>query len=185
LEVKQKIHDALLKELVKTDDKGKYPILMNLVRRGGFTVKCSVDLKSGKGCVDVVLTYPREAVAVIDTGEAILMGSGGGPNPVTFELITDVDFDVGKKLAQVNRYKREYTDVRVIIPEEYREDYSQLFTINDVRVHTWKGIRKWKCKKCGNITEIKDSSMKPDKCSSGSCSNNQLYFVGLKDAQFR
>lgn len=183
MDIQQKIHDALLKELVKKDDKGKYPNLMTLVRRGGFTVKCSVDLKNGKGCVDVVLRYP----VVLSTHEyrGVFVMGDNSPNPVAFELITDVDFDAGKKLEQVNRYKQEFADVRVIIPEEYEEEYSQLFAMNDVRVHSWKGIRRWKCKKCEEIKEVEHSSMQPYQCGIGSCPCTQLYFVGLKNVSFK
>ncbi len=71
------------------------------------------------------------------------------------------------------------------LPEEYKEDYAQLFSINDITVHAWKGTRRWKCKKCENVTEVKESSMKPNRCSSNSCTNTDLYFIGLKDVQFK
>jgi len=195
MDIPQKIHDALLKELVKKDDEGKYPNLMELVRRGGFTVKCSVDLTSEKGCVDVFLTYtsvpsvpPTLSVSETKNGKGLVVGfdwGDSGPHPVAFELITDVDFDVGKKLEQVNRYKKEFADVRVIIPEEYEEEYAQLFTMNDVRVHTWKGIRRWKCKKCEKIREVEHSSMQPYQCGIDSCSFKELNFVGLKNVSFK
>jgi len=180
LDIKQTIHDALLKELVKKDDKGKYPNLMKLVRHGKFTVKCSVDLRNEKGCIDVVLTYPKPIYCKV-TEDGGLVIAEAPPKPTAFELVTDIDFDVGKKLEQLNRYKREYYDTRVIIPEEYKEDYAQLFSINDITVHVWKGTRRWKCKKCGNVTEVKESSMEPNKCGSKSCNSNQLYFIGLRD----
>jgi len=183
LDVKQTIHDALLKELVKKDDKGKYPNLIELVRRGKFTVKCSVDLRSEKGCIDVVLTYPKPIYWVEENEVPITREAP--PKSTAFELVTDIDFDVGKRLEQLNRYRREYDDTRVIIPEEYKEDYAQLFSINDITVHTWKGTRRWKCKKCQKVTEVGESSIKPTECSSNSCKNTDLYFVGLKDAQFK
>ena len=188
MDIPQKIHDALLKELVKIDGKGKYPILMNLVRHGGFTVKCSVDLKNGKGCVDVVLRFPTSSKLSVSepNGGGLAVGVfGDGLNPIAFELITDVDFDVGKKLEQVNRYKKEFSDVRVIIPEEYEKEYAQLFTMNDVGVHTWKGIRRWKCKKCEKIREVEHSSMQPYQCGIDSCSFKELNFVGLKNVSFK
>jgi hypothetical protein len=186
--IPQKIHDSLLKELVKVDEKGKYLNLMELVKVGKFTTKCSVDLKNGQGCVDVVLTYPHSQNLYLNetkNGGLIAGVFAEGRSPIAFELITDVDFDVGKKLEQVNRYKEEYADVRVIIPEEYEKEYAQLFTINGVRVHTWKGIRRWKCKKCENIREVQDSSMQPYQCGIDSCSCNQSNFVGLKDVSFK
>jgi hypothetical protein len=182
LDIKQTIHDALLKELVKQDDKGKYPNLIELVRHEEFTVKCSVDLRNEKGCIDVVLTYPKPIYRV--KKDTILITWATPPKLTAFELVTDIDFDAGKKLEQLNRYKREYDDTRVIIPEEYKEDYAQLFGTNDITVHTWKGTRRWKCKKCENVTEVKESSMKPNRCSSKSCTNTDLYFIGLEDVQF-
>ena len=184
MDVKQKIHDALLRELVKKDDKGKYPNLIELVERGEFTVKCSVDLRNEKGCIDVVLAYINPIYCRV-TGDGGLVMADGPHRPTAFELVTDIDFDVGKKLEQLNRYKREYDDTRAIIPEEYKEDYAQIFGINDIRVHAWKGTRRWKCEKCQNVTEVKESSMKPGKCSSDSCTNTVLYFIGFKDVQFK
>ena len=59
MDIKQTIHDALLKELVKKDDKGKYPNLIELVRHGEFTVKCSVDLRNEKGCIGCSLNLSQ------------------------------------------------------------------------------------------------------------------------------
>jgi ABC-type ATPase with predicted acetyltransferase domain len=118
------------------------------------------------------------------TKDGGLLMADGPHKPTAFELVTDADFDFGKKLEQVKKYKQEYKDARVIIPEEYKEDYAQLFGIDNITVHTWKGTRLWKCKKCGNITEVKDSSMQPERCSSNSCTNT-LYLIGLKDVQFK
>ena len=182
--IKQTIHDALLKELVKENEQGNYPNLMASVGRGKFTIRCSVDLRNEKGCIDVVLTYPNPIYSRVTEDGGLVMADGPH-TPTAFELVTDIDFDVGKKLEQVNRYKREYHDTRVIIPEEYKEDYAQLFGMNDIAVHVWKGTRRWKCKKCENVTEVKESSMKPNRCSSKSCTNTDLYFIGLKDVQFK
>lgn len=182
MELKQKIHDALLIELVKKDNNGKFPNLLKLVRDGNFSVKCSVDLKNGKGCVDVVLTFSSSQnlyVSETKNGGLIAGVFGEGRNPIAFELITDIDFDAGKKLEQVNRYKRGFSDVRVIIPEEYSSRYSHLFAMNDIKVHTWTGTRRWKGKYCEHITEVKDSSEKPIKCIG--CEKTELYFVGFKD----
>ncbi len=184
MDIKQTIHDALLKELVKKDDKGKYPNLIELVRRREFTVELSVDLGKEKGCVDVVVTYPNP-IHIKNTEDGGLLIASGPHTPTAFELVTDIDFDVGKKLEQLNRYKRTYRDTKAIIPEEYKEDYAQLFGTNGITVHTWKGTRRWKCKKCQNVTEVKKSSMKPNRCSSNSCANTDLYFIGLKDVQFK
>jgi len=176
LELKQKIHDALLMELIKKDDNGKFPNLLKLVNDGNFSVKCSVDV-NGKGCVDLVLKYPKNYTSrTIGNGLWILPT---GTNDIAFELITDIDFDAGKKLEQVNRYKRGFSDVRVIIPEEYSKVYAQLFAMNDIKVHTWTGTRRWKGKYCEHITEVKDSSEKPLKCSN--CDKKELFFIGFKD----
>jgi hypothetical protein len=183
LDIKQKIHDALLIELVKKDNNGKFPNLMKLVRDGTFSVKCSVDL-NGKGCVDVVLTFPSSQnlyLSETKNGGLIAGVFGEGLNPTAFELITDIDFDAGKKLEQVNRYKRGFSDVRVIIPEEYNSIYAQLFGMNERKVHTWTGTRRWKGKYCEHITEVKDSSEQPSKCSAPKCEKKDFYFIGFKD----
>jgi len=177
LVLRQKIHDVLLIELVKKDNNGKFPNLLKLIRVGNFSVKCSVDL-NGKGCVDVVLIYPKRIVSR-EFGDGGLYIGQEGKSDVAFELITDVDFDAGKKLEQVNRYKRAFSDVRVIIPEEYSSIYAPLFSMNGIKVHTWTGTRRWKGKYCEHITEVKDSSEKPSKCSE--CEKKELYFVGFKD----
>ena len=174
MELKQKIHDALLLELVKKDNNGKFPNLLKLVSDGNFSTKLSVDLKE-KGCVDVVLTYPKRPV-LHQIGDSGVLGTEG-TSDIAFELITDIDFDAGKKLEQVNRYKKGFHDVRVIIPEEYNS-YAPLFSMNDVKVHTWTGTRKWKGKYCDHITEVKDSSEQPIECI---CKKRELYFVGFKD----
>jgi hypothetical protein len=183
LELKQKIHDALLVELVKKDSNGKFPNLLKLVSDGNFSsVKCSVDLED-KGCVDVVLTYPKHgASSVVEDvpvpGDVLVVGLAG-TDDIAIELITDIDFDAGKKLEQVNRYKKGYKDVRVVIPEEYNSVYGQLFSMNDIKVHTWTGTRRWKGKYCRHITEVKDSSEQPIKCSK--CPKRELFFIGFKD----
>lgn len=177
LELKQKIHDSLLIELLKKDSNGKFPNLLKLVRDVNFSVKCSVDLK-GKGCVDVVLTYPKHIVSRTIGDDGLFIGQEG-TSDIAFELITDIDFDAGKKLEQVNRYKQGYHDVRVLIPEEYNSIYAQLFAMNDIKVHTWTGTRRWKGKYCEHITEVKDSSEQPVKCNE--CDKRELYFVGFKD----
>jgi hypothetical protein len=176
MELKQKIHDALLLELVKKDNNGKFPNLLKLVSDGNFSIKFSVDLKD-KGCVDVVLTYPKHPVSreIADYGLYVGME---GTNDIAFELITDIDFDAGKKLEQVNRYKQGFQDVRVILPEEY-SIYAQLFVMNGIKVHTWTGTRRWKGKYCEHITEVKDSSEQPVKCSG--CEKKEIYLVGFKD----
>lgn len=175
MELKQKIHDALLLELVKKDNNGNFPNILKFVSDKNFSIKFSVDLKD-KGCVDVVLTYPKHADSSV-IGDFLVVGMAG-TNDIALELITDIDFDAGKKLEQVNRYKQGYRDVRVIIPEEYNS-YSPLFLMNDVKVHTWTGTRRWKGKYCGHITEVKDSSEQPIKCSQ--CNKNELFFIGYKD----
>lgn len=175
MELKQKIHDALLMELIKKDDDGNFSNLLKLVNDKNFSVKCSVDVK-GKGCVDLVLKYPKKFTSRT-IGDGLFILPSGTPD-VAFELITDINFDAGKKLEQVNRYKLGFSDVRVIIPEEYIQ-YSQLFELNEIKVHTWNGTRKWKGKYCEHITEVKNTSRDPLKCRI--CNKNGLFFIGFND----
>ena len=186
MDVKQAIHGALLKDLLKADDKGKRVNLIPLIRHARLTVKCSVDLQKEKGCIDVVVSYPS---GIYSIGESrILVTREPKVKYVALELATDIAFwsdGPGKILEKLNRYKREYEDTRVIIPEEYKEEYAELFYMNDIGIHVWKGTRRWKCKKCGKISYDEHSSMKPYSCSSNSCNSQQLYFVDLKDVEFR
>lgn len=186
MDIKQAIHGALLKELLKKDNRGKRVNLIPLIHYGKLTVKSSVDLKNEKGCVDVVVSYPRGMYSMGE--DRILVTREPKVKYVALELVTDIAFwsnGPGKILEKVNRYKREYEDTRVIIPEEYKEEYGELFYTNDVGIHSWKGTRCWKCKKCERITYDEHSSMKPYSCDSGSCNSRELYFVDLKDVKFK
>lgn len=186
MEIKQAIHGALLKELLRKNEKGKRVNLIPLIHHANLTIKCSVDLKNEKGCVDVVVSYPK---GIYSIGESrILVTKEPKAKYVALELVTDIALwsnGPGKILEKVNRYKREYEDTRVIIPQEYEEQYADLFATNDIGIHIWKGTRCWKCKKCEKISYDEHSSMKPHSCGSNSCNSQQLYFVDLKDVKFR
>ncbi len=123
MDIPQKVHDALLKELLKKDDKGRFPNLIALVKDEKFTVDYSVFVRKERGCIDVVLTCPNP-MYFGTTKDGGLVAASGSHKPTAFELVTDIDFDFGKKLEQVKKYKQEYKDVRVII-QEYKEDYAE------------------------------------------------------------
>lgn len=186
MDIKQAIHGALLSELLKADDNGKRVNLIPLIHHANLSVKCSVDLKNEKGCVDVVVSYPG---GIYSIGESrILVTREPKVKYVALELVTDIAFwsnGPGKILEKVNRYKREYEDTLVIIPEEYKGEYAELFYTNDIGIHTWKGTRCWKCKNkdCGKINYDEHTSMKPDSCSF--CKRTQLYFTGLENVEFK
>jgi len=183
LEIKETIHGALLRELLKKDDEDNWIHLARLVGHANLTVECGVDLKNGKGCVDVVVSYVR---GIYSTGEnRILITKEDRIKRIAFELITDVGFHPEKKLEQVKRYKKEYKDTRVIIPEEYEDRYGSLFSMHDIAVHTWRGTRCWRCKnkQCGKIGYDEHTSMQPYSCSY--CHGKELYFAGLENVEFK
>ena len=175
-DIEQKIHSALLMELLKRDSCDKYENLARLVGTTRLDVRTHVDLKNEKGNVDVVVSY-RRTIYPIEQGRISYEN-----HYVAFELATDVNFDLDKKSEQVNRYHREYEDTRIILPVKYKEIYESLFHANHICVHTWKGTRLWKCKDCGNINRDDHSSRQPSSCDS--CEGRNLYFTHFENVVF-
>jgi rubrerythrin len=175
-DIEQKIHSALLMELLKRDSRDKCENLARLVGTTRLNFGTHVDLKNEKGNVDVVVSC-RRTVYPIEQGRIQYEN-----HYVAFELATDVDFDLDKKSEQVNRYHREYKDTRIILPVKYKEIYESLFHANDICVHTWKGTRLWKCKDCGNTTRDDHSPRQPSSCDS--CKGRNLYFTRFENVIF-
>jgi rubrerythrin len=175
-DIEQKIHSALLMELLKRDSRDKYENLARLVRTTRLDVRTHVDLIKEKGNVDVVVSYRRTTYPIEQNRIQY------ENHYVAFELATDVNFDLDKKSEQVNRYHREYEDTRIILPAKYKEIYESLFYANYICVHTWKGTRLWKCKDCRNINRDDHSSRQPSSCDS--CEGRDLYFTRFENVIF-
>jgi len=103
---------------------------------------------------------------------------------VAIEVENDVQWDFGKSLEQVKKYKEQlFEDTRVIIPKEYMR-FAPLYKHEGFRVYLWKAKRKWKCLRCGTITP--NESRVPPKCRNKECDNksrNEFDLVGLKDTE--
>lgn len=175
-DIEQKIHSALLMELLKRDSRDKYENLARLVGTTRLDAGTHVDLKNEKGNVDVVVSY-RRTIYPIEQDRIQYEN-----HYVAFELATDVNFDLDKKSEQVNRYHREYEDTRIILPAEYKGMYESLFHANHIGIHIWIGTRLWKCKKCEKINRDDHSSRQPSSCYS--CGNGHLYFTGFENVIF-
>jgi hypothetical protein len=176
MDIEQKIHGALLMELLRRDPRGKYVNLAKLVGTTRLDVGTHVDLKNGKGNVDVVVSY-RRTIYPIEQGKISYEN-----HYVAFELATDVNFDLDKKSEQVNRYHREYEDTWIILSAKYKGMYESLFHANHIGIHIWIGTRLWKCKDCGNINREDHSSRQPSSCDS--CKGRNLYFTRFENVIF-
>ena len=99
------------------------------------------------------------------------------PRPIAIELENDLHWDFGESLRQIKKYKNEFDDTRVIIPEEY-ERFAPLYKNEGIRVYLWKATRVWQCMICGDITH-KEGPI-PPKCEE--CNKHtQHRLVGLED----
>ena len=99
------------------------------------------------------------------------------PRPIAIELENDLNWDFGASLRQIKKYKNEFDDTRVIIPEEYKR-FAPLYKNEDFRVYLWTATRVWQCMICENLTE-KEGPI-PPKCKE--CNKRTEHrLVGLED----
>jgi hypothetical protein len=101
---------------------------------------------------------------------------------IAIELENDLQWDFGESLRQLRKYKLNFKDTRIIIPNDY-ERFAPLYKKAGFRVYLWKAKRRWQCLKCGTET-TKEGPVIP-KCSNAKCGNhsqNEFRLVGLKDA---
>lgn len=180
-----KIHDLLIYELIKPDKSGK-PMgeIIKIVgtARIEYGLEQSIvyhDFRKIVG-VDSIQSDEMSPDIVVTRTESTPEETKVGQHKVVIEVETDVDFDFGASLRQVNRYRIQFADVRVIIPSEY-EKFAPLYKNEGFGVYLWKAIRKWQCSRCGNETE--KVGRIPPKCKK--CRKRTEHtLVGLEDTHF-
>jgi hypothetical protein len=106
---------------------------------------------------------------------------------IAIELENDISWDFQKSLRQLKKYKKQFSEVRIIIPREYKR-FAPLYYHEGFGVFLWSAKRKWKCLKCHHITP--SESRIPPRCNGKTedgkpCTNkNDFDLVGLESTKF-
>ena len=180
------IDDELIYELIRPERDGMVGKEGLIVRIVG-TRKVDYSLEEPKAyrryyrdvfspVAEVVRITPDLIVTLLGTKEIL-------NKYVAVELENDVHWDFGQSLRQVKKYKEEYDDTRVIIPEIF-EKFAPLYVHEGFRVWLWKAKRKWQCLRCGTIS--KKEGPFPPKCKGKNCNAknlNDFRLVGLEDVE--
>jgi hypothetical protein len=98
---------------------------------------------------------------------------------IAFELENDIHWDFQESLRQIKKYKRKFTDTRIIIPNDFKR-FAPLYKHEGFRVYLWRAKRRWECLRCGCENES-EGPVTP-KCRQ--CKNNspnEFRLIGLKD----
>jgi hypothetical protein len=109
---------------------------------------------------------------------------------IAIELENDISWDFQSSLKQTKKYYARYNDVRIIIPKSY-ERFAPFYKNERIRVYLWSAKRKWKCLRCGTITE--NESRVPPQCSGKkgngqTCNSNRhkdFDLIGVKDTKIK
>lgn len=157
--------DALIVKVVgtrKIDYKLEEPIhYLETYQSGAFVDKEPVTMAP-----DIIVTIPQEH-----------------KRQIAIELENDIQWDFGKSLRKVKKYKGKFEDTRVIIPKEY-ERFAPLYKNEDFRVYLWEAKRKWQCLRCGTISPKEgpiQSICKNEEC--GNKRRNEFRLVGVEDTK--
>lgn len=211
---KLKIHDALLLKLLKAKKDGKFegPIT-DIV--GTTNIKCYLEelvfgyLKTWSEFI-ATETYEKGIDGLEDRMEVgyenidekivemcpdIIIETKGlsTPKVVAIEVETDNDYDFGRSLRQIKKYKNSYKIffrskkyetgfdyVHIIIPKIY-EEFAPYYKSQGFRVWLWKGNRIWQCKECNENMENEYI------ISKFKCKDNKMHehvLLGLDDETF-
>ena len=176
------IDDELLIELLKPDtygaraQVGKGALIINVV--GTSNIQCKLEESE---------YYQTKADAAKRTWSImtpdIIVTIPSEPRKIAIELENDIHWDFQQSLRQVKKYKNNFGDVRVIIPQKYIR-FAPLYKNEGFRVYLWKAKRQWECLRCGTVTE-KEGPIQP-KCKNVKCKNKsrtEFTLIGLKGAE--
>jgi hypothetical protein len=171
------IDDELLLELFKPDyygNIGKDALIVNIVgtpiidykleesEEVTFWRKSEIE----KMTPDITVTLKQESITI------------------AIELENDIKWDFQESLRQLKKYRKKFSDVRIIIPREYKR-FAPLYHNERFQVYLWSAKRKWKCFRCGFVN-VNESRI-PPKCdgknqNGKSCNANREEFelVGFR-----
>lgn len=213
---KLKIHDALILGLIKPNEDGKAegPIIdivgtekieyyleelvFGFLDSGReWIVREKYDILGEEDPMEV--GYQEYTKKHIEISPDIIIKTEGLSTPelVAIEVETDHDFDFGKSLRQIKKYrdsqdifliKKNYRTsfdyVHIIIPSIY-EDFAPLYKSQGFRVWLWTAQRKWQCVKCGKEDENYNiiSIFKCEGCENQNKKSDHV-LLGLNDLTF-
>lgn len=180
------IDDELLLELFKPDpcgNVGKDALIVkdHVVRTHAFDYKLEDSQEISfwrkseieRITPDIIITLKRET------------------KTIAIELENDIKWDFQDSLRQLNKYKKNFPDTRIIIPREYKR-FAPLYVHEGFKVYLWSAKRKWECLRCHYIN-IEENRVPPKKCkgkakegkSCGNTNRDEFDLVGLEDTQFK
>ena len=171
------IHDELILALTQPNEKGDVPIYRMVgVDHVPFRIEESAFLSQGDR-PDFTAPLPPQGIT-----PDIIVRTRTFPVEewVAIEVETDMDFDFGRSLQQVKKYKGKY-GVIVVIPKEY-ERFVPLYKIEGFTVYLWRAIRIWECMQCGNRTT--GEGPVPPKCAIRGCNSREQRLKGIRNAEF-
>lgn len=192
------IDDELILELIKPDSNGRITEKALIVSLAG-TKKIQYRLEEStyyfetyrssgdKYKTEIIKMTPDITIwkkpekhwktVVKDAMQRAVIGPDTG---IAVELENDIQWDFQSSLKQVKKYKGEFQDTRVIIPDDFRR-FAPLYRNEGFRVYLWRAKRRWQCLRCGKENE-KEGPVTP-KCSCGNHSQNEFRLIGLKDTE--
>ena len=180
------IDDELLLELFKPDycgNLGKDALIVGII--GARDIDYSLEETPQQKYVRASGEHEREVERMTPD---IVITYKHEPITVAIELENDIKWDFQDSLRQLKKYRKMFSDVRIIIPREYKR-FAPLYYHERFPVYLWGAKRKWKCQRCGHLNE-KESRIPPKcegknqngkKCDNASREDFEL--VGLKDAE--
>ncbi|MCJ7632052.1 hypothetical protein MUP77_06615 [Candidatus Bathyarchaeota archaeon] len=169
------IHDELIYELLKLDEKGK-PTgdIIKIIETANMSLRIE-ELYYYRG------HHQRIMNNYVEMRPDIVAHNISSNKTTAIELETDMDWDFAQSLQQIKKYKANDAFQRVvtIIPEKY-EKYARLYKSQGFETWIWKATRVWECRYCAN--ETSDPRTIQPKCSS--CKESNLMLKKLKDVSF-
>jgi len=164
------IDDELIYELIKPNkygEVGKDALIVKIVGTRKINYKLEEptrywEIREITGSIPVRQEITQEAVKITPDITVTLLHEEG--KKIAIELENDIQWDFQVSLRQVKKYKGEFPDTRVIIPDEYKR-FAPFYKHEGFRVWLWKATRVWQCMRCGKITE-KEGPLEPkcEKC---------------------
>lgn len=171
------IHSELVLALCQRDEKGNIP-LVKVVRTTNIEVQFeeSMYLPAG-GQPDYTAPLPPVGI----TPDIIVRTLGIPRRKIAIEVESGIDFDLGKTLRQLKKYRKMFKETKLIIPKK-QEKFAPIFRNEGFPVYLWTATRIWECMKCSQKTYAK-TNFKPH-CSNTHCNKTRpLKLVGLKEIE--